>query len=135
MTPPPSPSRRDSVSPAASDLADALVPVAAELIGTVRDFDPADTAEILDRVGVLDERSRALVVTLAAMVPVDRSPSELLAWTRVTIPPKPRPERRLPREHGTLRGYRQHGPGDPACGPCRSAHAEDRAARRVGRAA
>lgn len=30
MTPPPSPGRRDSVSPAASDLADALVPVAAE---------------------------------------------------------------------------------------------------------
>lgn len=127
--PPPPPSRRDSMSPAASDLADALVPVAAELIGCVRDYDPADTAEILARVP--DGRLDALAVVLAAMVDPDRTPAELLAWTQVRIPPRPQTGKRLPREHGTLRGYRQHSPDDPACAPCRAAHAEDRAKRRV----
>lgn len=133
MTPPPSPSRRDSVSPAASDLADALVPVAAELVGTVRDYGPEDVNAVLAKVP--GGMYHSLAVLLAAMVDPDRTPSELLAWTQVRIPARPRPERRLPREHGTLRGYRQHGPGDPACGPCKRIHAEDRAARRVGRAA
>lgn len=116
-----------------ADLADALVPIAAELVGTIRDYGPEDTAEILARVP--DGRLDALAVVLAAMVDPDRTPAELLAWTRVTVPARPQRGPRFAREHGSLRGYRQHTAADPACGPCRAAHAEDKARRRSGVAA
>jgi hypothetical protein len=60
-------------------LADALVPLAAELAATVRDFGPEDVAAVLARVP--DGRHDALAVVLAAMVDPDARPSELLAWT------------------------------------------------------
>jgi DNA-binding NarL/FixJ family response regulator len=59
--------------------AEALVPLAAELVGTVRDFGPDAVAAVLARVPA--NRHDALAVVLAAMVDPDQSPSNLLAWT------------------------------------------------------
>lgn len=67
------------------ELVDALVPLAAELVGTVRDYGPDDVAAVLARVpgrppgdfGPMD----ALVVVLAAMVDPDSNAAQLLAWT------------------------------------------------------
>ncbi|WP_100499384.1 hypothetical protein [Geodermatophilus chilensis] len=69
--------------PAAGDtaheqLVDQLLPIAAELVGTVRDYGPDDVAAVLARVPA--GRHDALAVVLAAMVDPDRSPAELLAW-------------------------------------------------------
>lgn len=66
-----------------SELVDALVPIAAELVGTVRDYGPADVAAVLARVPA--GRHDALAVVLAAMVDPDRTPAELLAWTEHSI--------------------------------------------------
>lgn len=60
-------------------LADALVPLAAELVATVRDYGPDDVAAVLARVP--EGRHDALAVILAAMVDPDASPRQLLAWT------------------------------------------------------
>jgi hypothetical protein len=59
-------------------LAEDLVPIAAELVGTVRDYGPADIAAVLARVP--QGRHDALAVVLAAMVDPDRTPAELLDW-------------------------------------------------------
>lgn len=61
-------------------LADELVPIAAELVGVVRDYGPEDVAAVLARVP--DGRHDALAVVLAAMVNPDARPSQLLAWTK-----------------------------------------------------
>jgi hypothetical protein len=60
------------------ELAETLVPIAAELVGTVRDYGPDDVAEVLARVP--EHRFDALAVVLAAMVDPDARPAELLAW-------------------------------------------------------
>lgn len=60
-------------------LTDTLVPIAAQLVGTVRDYGPEDVAAVLARVP--DGRHDALAVVLAAMVDPDATPRELLAWT------------------------------------------------------
>lgn len=60
-------------------LVDDLVPIAAELVGTVRDYGPDDVAAVLARVP--HGRHDALAVVLAAMVDPDARPAELLAWT------------------------------------------------------
>jgi DNA-directed RNA polymerase specialized sigma24 family protein len=57
-----------------------LVPIAAELVGVVRDYGPDDVAAVLARVP--DGRHDALAVVLAAMVDPDKRPSQLLAWTK-----------------------------------------------------
>jgi DNA-directed RNA polymerase specialized sigma24 family protein len=62
-------------------LADELVPIAAELVGTVRDYGPADVAAVLARVP--QGRHDALAVVLAAMVDPDARPHQLLAWTQM----------------------------------------------------
>ena len=62
-----------------------LIPLAAAVIGVVRDYDPQDTGALLDHEGITDEKSRALIVALAAMVDADASPSELLAWTATPV--------------------------------------------------
>lgn len=59
--------------------AEALVPLAAELIGTVRDYGVDEIADVLARVPA--NRHDALAVVLAAMVDPDQSPANLLAWT------------------------------------------------------
>jgi hypothetical protein len=105
-------------------LADELVPIAAELVGTVRDYGPDDVAAVLARVP--QGRHDALAVVLAAMVDPDRTAHELLAWTGGPVQSRDKPPVgvSLPREHGTERGYQQHRHrGDlPACGPCLVAH-------------
>lgn len=113
-------------------LAEELVPIAAELVGTVRDYGPESVAEVLARVP--GGRHDALAVVLAAMVDPEQTARDLLSW----IDREPPRQTRYPREHGTLRGYRQHSyrnPYDPPCAPCRAAHAADRAARRTSRQA
>lgn len=61
--------------------AEALVPIAAELVGTVRDYGTDEVRAVLARVphGNLDD----LAVVLAAMVDPDARPAELLAWTEM----------------------------------------------------
>ena len=61
-------------------LVESLVPIAAQLIGTVREYSPADVSAVLARVP--DGRHDALAVVLASMIDPDSRPSELLAWTR-----------------------------------------------------
>jgi hypothetical protein len=58
--------------------ADALVPLAAELVGTVRDYGPDAVADVLARVP--EGRHDALAVVLAAMVDPNARPQQLLAW-------------------------------------------------------
>jgi hypothetical protein len=62
---------------ARGDLAERLVPVAAELAGRVRDEDRQSLGEFLARY-TRAERD-ALLIVVAAMVDVDRTPAELLA--------------------------------------------------------
>ncbi|HMM95378.1 hypothetical protein [Phycicoccus sp.] len=63
---------------ALGDLAEALVPVAARLVGAVHDEGITGVSRVL---ADLDPNHRtALCVVLAAMVDPDRTPSELLAW-------------------------------------------------------
>jgi hypothetical protein len=106
-------------------ITDTLVPIAAQLIGTVRDYGPADVAAVLARVP--DGRFDALAVVLAAMVDPDVRPSELLAWTTAG-PVQSREEwysHPLPREHGSERGYKQHlRAGESACEDCLRGHRE-----------
>lgn len=63
---------------------DALVPTASRIVWAVREGDTEDIDAALDevrndcgRVGI-----DALVIVLAAMVPDDLTPAELLAWTQ-----------------------------------------------------
>lgn len=61
------------------ELADALVPIAAQLVATVRDYGPEDVKAILAQVP--EGRHDALAIVLAAMVNPDKRPRDLLAWT------------------------------------------------------
>lgn len=64
-----------------ADLAERLVPVACELVCAVRD-DPDQVQRVVRRHrGEL----HALVVVLAAMVPDDRTPQQLLGWADWTV--------------------------------------------------
>lgn len=128
----------------------ALVPIAAELVGTLRDYSLEDVDAVLARVPESDHA--ALAKVLAAMVDPDASVRDLLAWTK-SGPVKSRDvdpghkvlasiknSHPLPREHGSERGYQQHRSRDdmPACEPCQVAHRkdeQDRRARRLAREA
>lgn len=55
-----------------------LTKEALELVGIVREFGPDTLTEWLSQRG--DNRLRALCMTLACLVPEDRSAAELLAW-------------------------------------------------------
>lgn len=57
-----------------------LAPIAAELVGSIRDYGPDQAAQVLERVP--EHRHADLAVVLAAMVNPDASPAQLLAWTR-----------------------------------------------------
>lgn len=65
---------------------DELIDVAAQLIGSVRDYGPEVVASVLATVP--EGRHDALAVVLAAMVDPDRTPGELLAW--MDTPPQSR---------------------------------------------
>ena len=60
------------------DLAEAMVPLAAALIGAVHDEGAEQVARVLSVVA--PENLPALCVVLAAMVDPDMSPGDLLAW-------------------------------------------------------
>ncbi|SNR32795.1 hypothetical protein [Blastococcus mobilis] len=60
-------------------LAEDLVPIAAELVGTVRDYGPDDVAAILAPLS--PGHLYRLAIVLAAMVDPDARPADLLAWT------------------------------------------------------
>lgn len=74
-----------------ADLAESMVPVACELACTVRDRDPVAIADVLDRYTAPEDREvRALLVVLAAMMPVeDATPAGLLAWAEEDPEPEP----------------------------------------------
>jgi len=57
---------------------DQLIPIAMQLVGAVRRFDPAGVAEAIEAARAMPDG--ALTVLLAAMVPWDKAPTELLAW-------------------------------------------------------
>lgn len=61
-------------------LAADLAPVAAQLAGTLRDYDLADVHGVL--ADVPEQKRTDLILVLAAMVDPDATPAELLAWTR-----------------------------------------------------
>lgn len=60
---------------AADRRVEAALPLAQQLVGAVRDHDRDLVAELVDGADVM-----ALLVALAAMVPDDATPAELLAW-------------------------------------------------------
>lgn len=61
--------------------ADRLIPAATALVWAIRTGDPDDVDEALsDVVRASGGGVRALAVVLAAMVPDDESPRELMAW-------------------------------------------------------
>lgn len=60
---------------------DRMVAVASRLIGAVREFNTEEVAAALDEAQATDGQGlAALVVTLAAMVPYDATPGDLLNW-------------------------------------------------------
>lgn len=66
---------------------DALVPIAARFVGAVRDNDQQAIdellAEAIDTTGGRCDPGVALAIVCAALVPEDRSPTELLAWRAI----------------------------------------------------
>jgi len=67
------------------------VTLAQLLVGAVHDDGPGEVAALLTRLDTAE--LYALTVTLAAMVPTDRTVTELLAWNDVAPPlPFPRSE-------------------------------------------
>lgn len=138
---------------AAGDLMEDVVTVALRLVATVRDEGPAAVAGVLaslpDDHGVFAPTPGgiygALAVACAAMVDTEAHPTDLLAWITAQTEPvttetkkrgrpiKPvlaypegrtrRTRPRLPREHGTDRGYFQHRTArEEVCPDCRAAH-------------
>ncbi|NED96468.1 hypothetical protein G1H11_14250 [Phytoactinopolyspora alkaliphila] len=72
------------------DMAEALVPFAAELVGCVHDYGRAEIEAVIYRhlglspaMGDEVQTAIAAMVVLAAMVNPDRSADELLTWTLV----------------------------------------------------
>lgn len=80
------------------DLAEAMTAVALRMAAAVHDDGPTEVAAILATVDPAD--LDALAVVTAAMVPVDRTPAELLDWLdQATVRPpsaEPRTARDLP---------------------------------------
>jgi hypothetical protein len=107
---------------ALGDLAEALVPVAGELAFLIRTEGPETIARWFAGRGLTDgarvtETTRAFLVVLAAMIPVDATPAELLSYitwdefgqqlpgTIPVIRDAPDDEEG---EHGTIRAYWRH---------------------------
>lgn len=78
---------RNGLGSNAQRTADGAVLDAMNVVGAVRNLDPDDVWQEL-RVWALNDRHRlfAAVIALAAMVPQDKTPSQLLAWTEPLAP-------------------------------------------------
>lgn len=112
------------------------------LIGAVHDGSPAEVAALLaslDRHGL-----HTLTVTLAAMVPTDYTPSELLAWNdvrylRPVAVPTNEPALPTVRElkpHGTHAAHNRHKKnGEEPCEPCKFGESDYQARRHTDRRA
>lgn len=63
-------------------LTDRMVPIAARLVGGVREWDAAEVqAAFREALEISPDRGlNALAITLASMVPYNRSPRDLLTW-------------------------------------------------------
>jgi hypothetical protein len=95
------------------DRADRLAAIAVELVGRVRDDEPAAVHRWLQAV-VADNDMMALAVILAAAVPDDRPWSELVAWIE---PPESRDDRRRRQLRDAKRRQRARPqPSTDACG-------------------
>lgn len=91
------------------DRAETSLPDALALIGAVRDGGPDAVAAVMARADL-----PAVVVVLAAMVPDDRTPGELLAWADPTAV-----ERERKRDEAKLeRLRRRHAAGQRTLQPC-----------------
>ena len=123
-------------------LAERLVPVAAAFVGVVRDEDRDGVGRFL--AGLPQPERDALPVILAAMIPDDRSPADLLGWVTWDefgrpLPPdavlvlaerKPGPAQSQP--CGTVSAYKRHYVnGEKPCGACREARNTARAAAKA----
>jgi hypothetical protein len=94
-----------------ADLAESLVPVAAELAFLIRDEGREAIGEWLDCHGVIPgaritEATRAFLVVLAAMVRADVTQEELLEW--ITWDEHGRPLEPPAPPCGTFRAFRRH---------------------------
>lgn len=91
------------------DLSRQLIGRAMRLAAAVRDYEVGDVAAVITNTD--SQHLRALCVTLAAMVDVDKPASELLAWNDAGLP-DPLPFHRTRSEHGTharFNLHKQHG--------------------------
>lgn len=116
-----------------ADLAESMVPVAADLTCRVRDADAEGIARLAEANG-WDIPTAALLVVLAAMVPDDAPVGDLLAWTEslealVALRQEPlplaMPGRPVTEPCGTYAAYRRHerAGGEP-CRECQRAYTE-----------
>ena len=133
------------------DLAERLVPVAASFVGVVREEDRDGVTAFLSALAV-HERD-ALLVVLAAMIPEDRTPADLLSWVtwdeegRPLPPdtvlvlheggrkrgPGPRPPGEIAPCGTATAAKRHYANGERPCEPCRLAANADKAAKRQAR--
>ena len=128
-------------------LAERLVPVALALVGAVRDQDGDGIAEFL--AGLSAGERDALPVILAAMVPDDRTPQDLLSWVTfdelgrplpagaqmvLWSPPGPRRTRKDAHPCGTPGAASRHyANGERPCEACRAAWNADQERRKAGK--
>ncbi len=97
---------------------------ALRIVGDVHNGDPAGGGMLLP----CDcPDTRLLIAALAALVPDDQTPAQLLAWMHSDIDPGMN-------HHlcGTESGYARHvrsRPPTPACKPCKAAHSREETAR------
>jgi hypothetical protein len=101
----------------------------ARIAATLRDSEEPDLWREIDAMikATPGVRLDLLIIALAAMVDVNKTPAQLVAWTHEGVR---RARRQLaggrrpnPREHGTERGYQQHRQyGEDQCGHCTIAH-------------
>lgn len=96
-----------------------MVPTACQLTGHVHAHDKKAIYEVIRR--LTPEEAYALIIVLAAMIPQDQTPSELLAWTE---------RLRTLRPCGTHAAYWRHKARgeqiDPRCRHAERAYQRDR---------
>ncbi len=111
-----------------ADLAERLVPVAADLVIRVHDEGPESVGQLL--AGLTERERWALLVVLAAMAPPDAAVADLLAWVAWDEHgrrggPEPRPPSarfRALRPCGTHAAYVRHkSRGETPCQACADA--------------